>query len=285
MVRTAPSSAIRSTSARDAQRVPGVVLDAMHRGRHVGRDRLLCQLGGDVVLAGVEGRREAFADQRLTGGTVEEDGVAHVVVPLERRPHEADATRDDRRPDRDALTDAANAPRPVFGAAPAGLVDGELAVGVADGARPPSELGEAGRVHDASLALPQDLAGLLDGRRAGREREVAGDAGLVVVDDQPGAAERLGDLEPARAHREIGALLWRSARGVEAVLTTAGLDAAEVGVEDAPVRVHGDAEAEVARGVVAVAVEPGPVVEVRVRCRGMGERLGCSGGSGSRRAG
>ena len=59
------------------------------------------------------------------------------------------------------------------------------------------------------------------------------------------------------------------------MLAPAGLDGTEVTVKDVPMGVHGHAEAEVAGAVVAVPVEPGPVIEVRIRSRRLRERLRC----------
>ena len=179
-----------------------------------------------------------------------------------------------RRAARLRLADPTHAPRAVLGAAAHCVVHGEAAVGMAHRTRPSPELVEAGGVHHSPRPRPQRLAGLLDRRGAGREREVAADAGDVVVEHHPGPPQRLDDLDAERPHRHVGALQGRPARPVEAVLSPAGLDHTECAIQHPAVRIDRHADAEVVRAVGRIAVEPGAVVDVAVRRGRMGDRLG-----------
>ena len=253
----------------------GVVGDPMRRGGHAGLDAL--RRVGHVGLGGEQRRLEPLAHQRLTLVAVEEDGVRHVVVPHERRPQEERAAgmAGRRRGARCRLAHTPDAPRPVLRAPPRLLVDLELAVGGLDGAGPATELVEAGRVHRSTRAVPQDLSVLLDRRGPGREREVAGQTGVVVLEHDPGAPQRFDDLQPERPDRHVGALERRPTRTEEGVLASAGRHRTEGAVHDPAGRVDGHPDAEVRRAVEGVAVEPRPVVDVAIRRRRMGDRLGC----------
>ena len=121
----------------------------------------------------------------------------------------------------------------------------------------------------------QDLVGFLDRCGPGSERDVAGEAGLVVVEHDSGLPHRFDDLESERSDLHLGALEWGEPGSVEAVLPSTGFDDTEGAVEDASVRVDGDADPEVGGAVSGVAVEPGPVVDVAIRAGRMGDRFRC----------
>src|SRR4029450_5957315 len=127
-----------------------------------------------------------------------------------------------------------------------------------------------GGVEDGPALPGQGLATFLHRGGAGGEGEVAGDAGLVVVDDQPGAAHGLEDLELEGADGELGGLLGHAPGGVEGVLLAVPHDR-EGAVEDAQVRVSGHGDPEVVLTVPGVPVEPVAVVDVPVGAPGMSD--------------
>ena len=179
-----------------------------------------------------------------------------------------------RRAELHSLADPPHSPRPVLRPVPGLVVDRELTVGMTHRARPRAELVEAGGIHHAPHTGPQDLPFFLQCRGAGRERQIACQAGFVVVEDYAGSAQRFDDLESEGTHARLGAFLGRSSRRVEAVLEPTGLDRAERAVEDPAMWIDGQPDAEVLGGLLVVPVEPGAVVEVRVRGRRVRHGLG-----------
>ena len=141
--------------------------------------------------------------------------VRAAVVPVQRRPQE----------ERSRTTSAAGRRAGVAGRRPGGRpttrslvpytrggVDADGLAGVGDGALPAAELGEAGGVHASTpaVAVPR-LAALLDRTPCGRVNvEVGGDAGLVVVDHEPG--RRIGSRISMRNGPTLTSVGSRGAR-------------------------------------------------------------------------
>ena len=104
--------------------------------------------------------------------------------------------------------------------------------------------------------------------RAG-ERDVGVDAEIGRVGAHPRDAQRLDDLDRQRPDARLAAVGGDAARREHRTLHAVVHDR-ERAVDDAAVRVHGHARREVV--VLGVAVEPEPVVVVRVAGRGVRDR-------------
>ena len=196
------------------------------------------------------------------------------VLPVQGRPDEEELRRAAGRRTTDlGLADGAYAPGAVLGAVHRRGIHRHGLAGVADLALPAPELREARGVHHDAPAGLGGLAALLHARGARGKGQVAGDAGLVVVERDARHAHRLHDLDPERPAARVGWIGGRAARAVEGVLLAAAHDA-EAAVQDAPVRVEAHGHAEVELPVVGVAVEPVAIVHVAITGGGVRHRLG-----------
>src|SRR5207244_3311539 len=93
---------------------------------------------------------------------------------------------------------------PITGADPAVAVDGQLLAPDLEHAAPCPDLGEARSLDDGACATgPHEVGLLLHSGERSLPRQVAGDAVLGAVANEPQAAQRLQHLDPVRTHALI----------------------------------------------------------------------------------